>query len=469
LTRLGWLSRHALSSAWSRVSGSPNGDGPDGPDDSDGERPAAGQPSDDRDDATAVATEVLGTLGSMKGLALKIGQVLSYMDGVVPAHRQPAFQRVLAPLLQAAPSMPWAAIEPVLVAELGAPLSRRFAELEPEPFAAASIGQVHRGRLTTGEEVAVKVQYPGIEKAMRADLGNLSFLRSVASPLLGLVGRGAIGKEMKAILAELSARLLEELDYTHEAALQERFRALLAPDPVVGVPRVFTDHSTRRVLTTELVRGRSFEEMLAHASQDERNHYAVGLSRAVFRCIFGFHLINGDPHPGNYLFHDDGRITLLDFGCVKELPEWVVASMLRYTRAATIATRSGRREDWDDYDRAIVDAFKLDPHDPGFSLYREFTLYCLRPYIVDEPFTFTPAYTAGSVDAVLSGARDLFFAKGKWPRLPTMPPLPADFTFIGRLQWGFYSILTRMNASANFHRTLPAHVLAAITPTASSG
>jgi hypothetical protein len=146
---------------------------------------------------------------------------------------------------------------------------------------------------------------------------------------------------------------------------------------------------------------------------------------------------------------------LLDFGCVKELPAWVVAAMVRYTRASAVATRTGLRSDWDEYDRAIADAFKLDPGDPGFSIYRQFTLYCLRPYIVDEPFTFSPDYTGGSVDAVFEGMRDLFFSKGKWPRLPSMPQLPADFTFVGRLQWGFYSVLTRLRACTNWHRTLP--------------
>ncbi len=396
-------------------------------------------------DPEQIAGEALATLGSMKGLALKVGQMLSYMDGVVPEHRRAAFHKVLAPLLQAAPAMPWSSIEPVLVAELGAPVSELFAQFEPQPFAAASIGQVHRAVLPSGLRVAVKVQYPGIEQAMHADLKNLSLLKSLAAPFLGLAGRGSMATEMSEIIGELRKRLLEEIDYRHEAAMQERFRSLLAGDPDVHVPRVIAERSSRRVLTSEYVDGRSYDHICEHATQRERDRLGAVLSRTIFRCIFRFRLFNGDPHPGNYLFHDDGRVTLLDFGCVKELPEPAAAAMIRYTRAAAQATRSDSAADWHSYDRAIADAFKLDVAEPGFEIYRQFTLYCLRPYIVDEPFTFTPEYTGGSVDALIDGLRR------QW----AMPQIPADFTFIGRLQWGFYSVLTRMRATANWHRTLP--------------
>ncbi len=452
LTRLGWLSRRAIPIAWQRLKEATETPA--------GKRGAlAGEALEKHAD---IAEEAFRTLGSMKGLALKIGQMVSYMDGALPAEYRAVYQKVLARLQTEAPALPWSAVEPLIARDLGRPIAELFASIEPEPFAAASIGQVHRGVLASGETVAVKVQYPGVDKAIRADLSNASLLRSMFVPLLRLSGRGTMSQNLGEVMAEVSARILEELDYRREADMQERFRLAYADDPVlageVRVPRVFRAASGARVLTTEFVRGRGLAEIAATASPAERDRYGQILTRVLVKSLYDLHLFNADPHPGNYLFDDDGRIVLLDFGCVKEIPDWMSRQMAAYLGAAVRATRTGSAADWATFDRAIEQAFKLDRKDPdAYDAYREFILYCLEPFLRDEPFTFTTEYTGASIDLALASTKKLVW-KGKLPRIPNLPPVPADFTFISRVQWGFYSVLTILGATGNWHRLLPNHI-----------
>jgi predicted unusual protein kinase regulating ubiquinone biosynthesis (AarF/ABC1/UbiB family) len=441
--RLGWLSRRALPIAWRRlkqVSAAPSG----------ARGPLVGEALARHAD---IADEAFRTLGSLKGLALKVGQMLSYLDGALPEEYRAVYQQTLARLQQQAPAVSFAAIEPLLVEDLGRPVAEAFARFEPEPFAAASIGQVHRAWLESGEAVAVKVQYPGIDRAVAADLKNVGMMKSLLLPVLGLSGRGQMAQNLEEVLGEVRARVLEELDYEHEARMQERFRALFASDDELRVPRVFAAQSGRRVLTSEYIAGRTLAEVCASAPQAERDRYGVVLTRAMLVSIYRHRLFNADPHPGNFLFPDDGRVVMLDFGCVKELPEWMVPAMKRYVRAALAG-------DAPEFERAIVAAFKLDPAEPeAFALYRDFILYCLKPYLKDEPFAFTAEYTGGSIDHMLNGVNKMVF-KGFVPRIPNLPSVPADFTFISRLQWGFYSVLTSLRANGNWHRMLAGAVYA---------
>src|SRR5438094_498337 len=323
--RLGWLSRRALPIAWRRLREL-------------GETADHASRAALAEDVLAkhadIADEAFRTLGSLKGLALKIGQMVSYLDGALPAEYRAVYQDALARLQREAPALPWSAIEPILVEELQRPVAESFARFEPEPFAAASIGQVHRAQLHTGEAVAVKVQYPGIDRAIAADLKNVAMMKSVLLPVLGLAGRGAMARNLDDTLGEIRARITEELDYAREARMQERFRALFADDAELGIPRVFAAQSSRRVLTSEFVAGRTLAEVRAGATQEARDRYGAILSRFMFRSIYEHRLFNADPHPGNYLFPDDGRLVVLDFGCVKELPDWMVAAMKRYLGAA---------------------------------------------------------------------------------------------------------------------------------------
>ena len=406
---------------------------------------------------TAAAQEMLSTLGDMKGLALKLGQMLSYMDGALPPEVQPIYRETLAKLQAAAPPMPFAALARVIEGELG-PIDRVFASIEPAPLAAASIGQVHRAVLRDGTDVAVKVQYPGIESAMGADLANLTTLRRFAAPLLLLGGGNPTVAWSGEVLEELRSRLLEELDYEHEAAMQARFARLLEGVEGIRVPRVIEHASARRVLTSELVHGRTLEQVAAEDSQHERDRWGTALVRGVATTLYGHGLLYADPHPGNYLFADDGDVIWLDFGCVKEMPDARRADMRRYLSCAMRATRTGAAADWAAFDEAIQDALHLDPTQPVvYAAAREFLLYCLQPLLEDRAFAFTPEFTSGTFEIVLEAKKKTVLRKGV-PKIERIPRVPADYTFMNRLQWGFFSVLTTLRARVNWHRLLPAEL-----------
>jgi predicted unusual protein kinase regulating ubiquinone biosynthesis (AarF/ABC1/UbiB family) len=435
-SKLLWTSRHAIPLATSRWRGT--------------NRKASA-------DADASAAEAfLETLGSLKGLALKAGQMLSYMEGILPADVEPTFQRVLAKLQSAADPLPWSAIEPVLIAELGA-VEPHFASLEREPFAAASIGQVHRGTLSDGTAVAVKIQYPGVAKAVEVDLSSIETLKFVMTPLLGLAGARQNVNLADSVVAELRARLLEELDYSHEAIMQMRFRQLFAASKL-RIPAVYLEHSSRNVLTTELVQGLTLDEA-ARCDAASRNAWGETLVRAVTQQLYVDHLFHADPHPGNYLFHDDAEVTLLDFGCVKRIPPNIAADIEGYLRAAIVATRSDRRQDWAVFDEVLGRAYNLDGGDPSIAgFYHDFMLLLLEPMLRDAPFEFHPEFVARINQFVIDRKKQLVFGAGRLPRIPRLPPIPADYTFLNRLEWGFFSVLTRLRARVNWHALLPERI-----------
>jgi predicted unusual protein kinase regulating ubiquinone biosynthesis (AarF/ABC1/UbiB family) len=255
--------------------------------------------------ALRTAEDVTATLGTMKGVLMKLGQMASYVDdGMSPAAR-----RTLSRLQDSVPPMSADLAAQVITEELGQPPDRLFATWDPEPIAAASIGQVHRAMTHNGSAIAVKVQYPGIAETIEADLGNVALLRK----MLRLI---APSQDVTALLAELRERVTEELDYRTEARNQQMFADYYDGHPTIHVPRVLPEYSARRVMTSELADGARFAA-LAGWSQDERDLAAETIYRFVFRSLYQAHAFNGDPHPGNYLFHGGGRVTFLDFGLVK--------------------------------------------------------------------------------------------------------------------------------------------------------
>jgi predicted unusual protein kinase regulating ubiquinone biosynthesis (AarF/ABC1/UbiB family) len=255
--------------------------------------------------ALRTAEDVAATLGTMKGVLMKLGQMASYVDdGLSPAAR-----RTLSRLQDSVPPMSAELAAQVVTEELGLPPERAFATWDPEPIAAASIGQVHRAITHDGRAVAVKVQYPGIAETIAADLGNVGLLRRMLKIT-------APSQDVDGLLAELRERITEELDYRREARNQQTFADYYAGHPTISVPRIVPELSTRRVVTSELADGARFAE-LAGWSQAERDLAAETIYRFVFRSLYEAHAFNGDPHPGNYLFHGGGRVTFLDFGLVK--------------------------------------------------------------------------------------------------------------------------------------------------------
>jgi predicted unusual protein kinase regulating ubiquinone biosynthesis (AarF/ABC1/UbiB family) len=399
------------------------------------------------DNAKKTADAMLKTLGEMKGLPLKLGQMASYIEGLAPPGYEDRLQRVLARLQQQAPPLSPEAAVRVVREDLGAPPQDVFAEWELEPFAAASVGQVHRAVTRGGERVAVKVQYPGIDKAMENDLKSLSLLESMIAPL----GRRYQSRET---LDELRSVFLAEVDYRIEAEAGEAFRRVHRDDDQIVIPRVFHSLSTKRVLTLELIEGVDYASFAEQASQDDRNAAGETLARFMFRALYRHGLLYADPHPGNYRFLGGGRVAFLDFGCHKRLPPSLVAGMKRYVVAL-------QRGDMDAFYRACVEVLGYDPSDPqSWKLYTEYTQLVLRPLIADERFMYTKDFARESVAFLVRGGRDIVFKPDEaLPNLPAPLRMPTDFTFVHRLQWGFSSVLAGLRAEANWRRLVEPWIL----------
>jgi predicted unusual protein kinase regulating ubiquinone biosynthesis (AarF/ABC1/UbiB family) len=260
------------------------------------------------------ALRALGTMTWMRGAAMKVGQAIANHPKLVPDE----FVEVLGALHFEAPPMHFSLLREVLRGELGAEPEELFAEFDTRAFAAASLGQVHRARLKSGEEVAVKIQYPGIGRTIRSDLANLGALML---PLR--LGRD--GDVIRRQLEDIRAQVAEEVDYVKEAAYQMRARAVLADLSDVVVPAVHEGYSSERVLTSDLLHGRHLKAYVATSpAQAERDRYGALIFQAAARLFYGDRFCYTDAHPGNFLFLDDGRLGLIDFGSCRifDQAEW---------------------------------------------------------------------------------------------------------------------------------------------------
>jgi predicted unusual protein kinase regulating ubiquinone biosynthesis (AarF/ABC1/UbiB family) len=272
------------------------------------------------------AEQIVTVLGGMKGAAMKLGQVLSFVDvGIVPAEHRERFQAKLASLRDAAPTVPFERMRKVIEQDLGEPVSSTFADFDPEPIAAASIGQVYRATLPDGRAVAVKVQYPGIADAVRADMKNLGVLLRLARTITPELDVKAVGDEIR-------ERIYEELDYELEASNQRTMARLYEDHPFVVIPPVVTSLCRERVIVTELVAGVGFEQVRTRPVA-ERDRIGEILFRFYFGSMYRFRRFSGDPHPGNMLALDDGRVAFLDFGLFKAIDRDVAALELACQRA----------------------------------------------------------------------------------------------------------------------------------------
>ena len=271
------------------------------------------------------AEQIVAALGTMKGAAMKVGQVMSFLDaGLVPPEHRDEFQRKLAALRDAAPTVTFAEMRKVIEEEIEDPLEEVFEEFDEEPIAAASIGQVYRARLPDGRDVAVKVQYPGVAAAVRADLQNLGMI-------LRLAKRIAPGLDPQAIGEEIRSRIEEELDYELEAQNQRTLARIYRGHPFIVVPGVVTSLSRERVLVSEYVEGIGFEEVKTYA-QAARDRVGEILFRFYFGCLYRHHQFSGDPHPGNSMLLSDGRVAFFDFGLFKRMPAGAVELEIEVAR-----------------------------------------------------------------------------------------------------------------------------------------
>jgi predicted unusual protein kinase regulating ubiquinone biosynthesis (AarF/ABC1/UbiB family) len=272
------------------------------------------------------AKQIVAALGTMKGAAMKLGQVMSFLDvGLVAEEHREEFQRELAKLRDAAPTVSFKQMRRVIEEDLEESIEELFESFEQEPIAAASIGQVYRATLQDGREVAVKVQYPGVAAAVRADMQNMDMI-------MRLLKRMTPGMDAKAIAAEIKERIGEELDYELEAQNQRSLARIYRDHPFIVVPDVITSLSRERVLVTEFVKGVGFEEMKGY-SQAQRDRIGEIVFRFFLGCLYRHRQFSGDPHPGNFLLMDDGKVAFLDFGLFKRMEVEAVELELACQRA----------------------------------------------------------------------------------------------------------------------------------------
>ena len=374
------------------------------------------------------AEQVAEVLGNMKGAFMKIGQMASYLDVGLPE----ATRAALAELQRDAPPMSAELAASVVEQELGAPPEEVFLEWDPAPLASASIGQVHRAITRDERAVAVKVQYPGVDEAIAADMDS-------AGLVFGALGLAFDGFDPGPLVEEIRARVLEELDYRREARNQQLFADFYRGHPFIHVPDVVPELSTGRVLTTELAEGVRFDVM-AGWDQEERNLAAEAIYRFVFRSLYRLRAFNGDPHPGNYLFRPGGQVTFLDFGLVKYFTPEEMDVFGDMIRAMVMEGDTAR------YRRIVEEIGLLRPGTPVsdeqvheyFSHFYEFVLR-------DEETTITPQWSSDAV------AR-YFDPTGPHGPIVKAANLPPSFVVIQRINLGLMAILGELRATANFRR-----------------
>lgn len=384
------------------------------------------------------ARKLLDTLGSMKGLPMKVGQILSYMDGVIPPEAEPIYREALERLQVRSDPMTWDELAPVVEEDLGRPPEELFDDIDIEPLAAASIGQVHGARLKDGTPVVVKVQYPGIREALRSDLRNLDSVISVLSVLPGF--------DVDDLVENFSERLVEESDYELEAEHQQQFARLWSDEDRVVIPRVFPEVSGSRVLVSERHEGRSFQQILRDKER-ARSDYGEVLFWFVFRSLLGHRIFNADPHPGNYLFLDGGRVVFLDFGSVQTYD----AEDLDHLTELRDALLDGLRGE--DLYEILAYTFRVDlePDDPYWEIAERFILYAFEPVLADQPYKFTRSYTEKLAQITIDSKKKMasrFLLKG----VPV--PRMRGWLFFNRILFGLNSILATMRARRDWRRLI---------------
>jgi predicted unusual protein kinase regulating ubiquinone biosynthesis (AarF/ABC1/UbiB family) len=370
--------------------------------------------------ALRTAEDVTRTMGDMKGAVMKFGQILSLMSGVLPDE----MTAELASLQANAPPMAYGLVEQVFREEYGTTPAKLFRRFEREPFAAASIGQVHRAVMDDGTRVAVKVQYPGVREAIEHDLANVGVMVALA----GTLSRGL---DAGPIISDLKDGILGELDYVAEARSQQRFYDEFHGHAFVRVPRVFHEPTTARVLVQEYFDGRPLAD--AHRlPQAERDRIGEIIFRYAFGSIYRHRLFNGDPHPGNYLLLDDGAVAFVDYGCVAEFSETAIAGF----KGVITALLADDREAW----RAAIEDVGILKRGAPFTtaqLYEHMHWYW-KPILEDE-MTFTPELAGEMV-------RHNTQTFGEGGRINQWCNVPEGMVFLTRINFGLAGLLAGLLA-----------------------
>jgi ABC1 atypical kinase-like domain len=380
---------------------------------------------------TRAAESYAELFGQSRGALMKAGQMLSLALALpaVPAEFQPVYRSAFARLRNAAPAMEPALARAVLEQELG-PVEDLFAEFDWRPLACASVGQVHAARTRDGRPVAVKIQYPGVANAIAADLKNVELLAAFISLYFSCVFSGRMSFDFRGAAREIGARIAEELDYRLEAANQAEFARLYRGHPFIHVPDVAWELCTARVLTQELVRGRSWEEAVT-AGQELRDQWAEVIWRFAYGTNVRFCMLHADPHPGNYLFHDDGSVSFLDYGCVKRFP----AERSRFMVIGVPCCEGDVLGTW----RACVEFGVFRASDPvtpedAFAYVHPW----LEMYWAEQPLTITPEDADRWTEARIS-------PEGPAANAYRHITLSPEYAMVGRIELGVTAVIAGLH------------------------
>ena len=367
----------------------------------------------------AIGEALAAELDRMKGMAMKVGQILSYFDGVLPEETHAA----LRVLQQGVTTLPYGKVVELVETALGAPMVELFEAFDQEPVAGASIGQVHRARVG-GRAVAVKVQYPGIAGALATDLARVRTLSHLAS--LGTAIDGP------SIADEIADRFRAECDYVAEAGSQRTFGAAWSDEPRVVVPEVVDGRSSATVLTTGWAEGQDFYAFARDADQEARNQAGRLLMRFAHRSFFTLGAVNADPHPGNYLFPGDDRVVFLDFGCVRRFGRDFVERERDLARVVV----EGRKADF--REAALATGMVSDRAGFDFELHWKMMRHHYGPYARDKH-----VFTLEQV------RRGMEFNGPTNPNLRRIA-FPPEWIWLQRLQWGLHAVLARLGVRGSF-------------------
>jgi predicted unusual protein kinase regulating ubiquinone biosynthesis (AarF/ABC1/UbiB family) len=373
------------------------------------------------------AEQLFAVLGQLKGGAMKFGQALSIFEAAFPEDMAAPYRQALTRLQEAAPPMPAQTVHQVLAEQFGRDWRHRFAEFADEPAAAASIGQVHRAVWADGRAVAVKVQYPGAGPALVADLTQLSrFARMFAALSPGL--------DVKPLIAELRARIVEELDYSLEADAQRAFAVAYADDPEIVVPRIVA--SAPKALVSEWIGGTPLSAVIASGTQQERDRAGYLLATLHFSAPARAGLLHADPHPGNFRILPDGRLGVLDFGATNRLPDGLPEPIGRLCRLAL----DGDAE-------SVLAGLRAEGFvRPGMSVDAPEVLGYVRPMLeplAQETFRFSRPWMREQAARIAD-------PRNEAARIGRQLNLPPSYLLIHRVTIGSIGVLCQLGAEAHY-------------------
>ena len=374
------------------------------------------------------ALQLVEMLGEMKGAAMKVGQLASFYEFAAPGDYLATYRDALTMLQNSAPPMEPEASRSVIKEEFGVPVEDLFETFADEPVAAASIGQVHHATLPSGEQVAVKVQYPGVDEAVRADMKNVSAMAKLAVAI-------APNIDPKEIANEVKERVTEELDYRREASNQIEFSRLFRDHPFIVVPKIYPDFCRARVLTQEFIEGRPFLTAMEW-DQADKDHLAEVMYRFFYGSLYRFLLFSADPHPGNYLLLGEGRVAFLDYGLVRAVDPGTLNWLLE-----------------------IVQALITDDKERGKKALEGMGILGARTPEVDDVWTPLKAMNEPILEdrefTVNAELVQNLAAAGFDPRSPAFQTLrkvgiPGVMVTMNRMSFGVGSIIGRLNATRNW-------------------